>query len=126
MKIRIVCLAYGAVLFALTGCGGGGTTVEGHVEKGGKPLSFAEGEGLTVNLLSEDGKTSASGAVGADGKFTIKHGDEPVPYGKYNVSFVHYFPGKGSKSVPPQNKSVKEPWDVSSSNHTFTLDLDKP
>jgi len=112
---------------AASGCGGG-VPVEGKVVKGGSPYTLAEGEGITITLVSEDGKTNCSGKVEKDGSFTLLGpSGGAVPPGKYKVGYVHYAPAPGPTkgAPPPVTKNTKETWDINSSNRTFTLDIGK-
>lgn len=129
MRRTIVSLACAAAL-AAAGCGGGGVKVDGKVVKDGAPYTLGEGEGISINLTPESGGTAVGGQVDKDGSFKISGLEGAgVPNGKYKVSITHYPPAgaKGGKGGPPMptTKSLSETWDVSSSNHTFTLDMAK-
>ncbi|MFO0796837.1 MAG: hypothetical protein U0804_05125 [Gemmataceae bacterium] len=118
-----------AAALAVAGCGGGGVKVDGKVVNGGSPYALGEGEGININLTPEGGGPAVGGQVEKDGSFKIAglEGAGMAP-GKYKVSVTHYPPsgGKAAKGPPmPVTKNLGESWDVSASNHTFTLDMAK-
>lgn len=134
MGVRAIAFAAmsAAGLVLLAGCGGGGgTPVDGKVVIGAKEYNPETDGDMTIGLVPEGGpgKDTYSGRVGAGGAFTIKGAQGGgVPAGRYKVSATRY-PSKAEMkgSGPPQPKSQEysETWDVSSSNHTFTLDAAK-
>lgn len=117
----------GFLAMAVVGCGGlAGVKVGGKVVKNGAPYTLSEGEGISVNMVSSDGKSAWSGQVQKDGSFTF---GESVPAGKYKVNYVHYLPAsaksaKGGATSPP-TLDIKDAWEVSSSSTSFTLDIGK-
>lgn len=116
-----------ALCVVAQGCGASGVLVDGKLVDGGAPYTLSEGEGISLTLASEDGKTSCGANVENDGTFQVKTTTgQPVPPGKYQVSIIHYRPvaGKGTPT-PPAPLDTGEVWDVSSSNRSFTLDLAK-
>jgi hypothetical protein len=128
MRVRLSLPALALVLCAaLSGCGGGGVSVDGKVVKDGAAYTLAEGEGLSINLASEDGKAGGSGTVNKDGTFTIKSaGDKPVAPGKYKVSLTHYKPADAKKGpAQPDTKQLSEAWEVSGGSKSFTIDIAK-
>ena len=130
MRLFLMCGVLIGFCSALAGCGKSGVAVEGNVVKGGKPYTLGEGEGITITMRSEDGKTTCSGSVEKDGNFKMSTTSGAlVPPGKYSVSYVHYPPkaaAEKAKSPPsPSSKTSSESWDVTTENKSFTLDLDK-
>lgn len=126
--MRSICLfVVGFLAMAVIGCGGvAGVKVGGKVVKNGAPHTLSEGEGISVNMVSSDGKASWSGQVQKDGSFTF---GESVPAGKYSVNYVYYQPAtaKAAKGGPttPTSVEIKEPWQVSPTTASFTLDIGK-
>jgi hypothetical protein len=126
--MRVVYLSlFCGLSLAASGCGGGIPDVGGKVVLDGQPYSLKPGEGITVNLTSEDGKTTCTGKVEQDGTFKLKGQDGgSVPAGRYKVGFTHYPPPPADPTkgaAPPTNKATKEVWEVSASNKEFTLDI---
>lgn len=127
---RLLLVPLFVALCAVAGCGGGGgVEVDGKVVKGGNAYTLADGESININL--QGGDATGSATVEKDGTFKAKKSDgKPLPAGSYKVSITHYPPasaaggGKGG-SPQPKTKTANETWDVSSSNKSFTLDLDK-
>ncbi len=121
--ILIVCC------LTLTGCGGGGSTVNGTATKGGKPFAATEGDQVSIVLTQDGGSASGTGAVGADGTFKISGSDgKGLPAGKYKVGLTiyHATPVDPKKPTPPPRIiDTKETWEVGGANTTFALDLDK-
>jgi len=139
MAIRMltVGLLFGC-MFALTGCGGGGMTVDGKVTNGGQPYVPSKDGAMSVGLTGEGAGKSFSSKVEDDGTFKIAG----VPAGKYDVTATIYptpestakagkanNAGAGgaplSSSSASTSKKLDEKWDVSSSNKSFTLDVSK-
>jgi hypothetical protein len=130
---RVLWVVLFAALCATAGCGAGGVDVDGKVVNGGAPYTLAEGEAINIALQATGATGSAT--VQKDGTFVAKRSDgKPLPPGQYKVSITHYPPvdagaaaaGKAPKGPPtPKTKTAGETWDVSSSAHTFTLDLAK-
>ncbi|MBY0514707.1 MAG: carboxypeptidase-like regulatory domain-containing protein [Gemmataceae bacterium] len=124
MRVAYLALVCGVTL-AASGCGGTVTDAGGKVVSGGNQYTLADGEGIMINLTSEDGKT-ASAQVEKDGTFKLRSpgSDSGVPPGKYKVGYTHYPPAAGGKGQGnPVTKNTKEEWDISSSNRSFTLDI---
>lgn len=124
MRATILFLVLGLTLSAL-GCGGAnGVTGEGKVVKRGEPYKLAEGEGISLNLQSEDNKSSVSGTVNADGTFTLKGpaGANFAP-AKYKVSYTHYLPTKDKGPAAPNTITTTEVWDLTSSKTDLVLDI---
>jgi hypothetical protein len=114
---------------ALTGCGGGGSVVEGKVVNNGQPYSQATDGEVSITLSTDDkAGAGGTGMVNPDGTFTIKSGKGGgLPAGKYKVSYVAYPKATTTgKGPPPQPRVVNtdEVWDVGSGK-TFTLDIGK-
>lgn len=127
MATRILPSLFAACL-CLTGCGPSKVNVEGTVVNGGQPYTLKADEFLTVNVSSEDGSASFNGKVTAEGKFAIETADNKgILPGKYKVILNRYGSpaATGGKPAPPVTLEANEVWDVSSSNHTFTIDLAK-
>ena len=128
MRTSMLAVLTGSIL-ALTGCGETKVPITGSVTKGGKPFVPPEGGMFNVSMTQDGGTASGTGAVGADGNFTIKGpADGGMPAGKYKVSIVAYpDPKNVPKDKQPMPKTITggETWDVSGSNNKFTIDLDK-
>jgi hypothetical protein len=124
LQIRSIGLM-GLVFLAL-GCGGEkGVVVEGSVVKGGAPVKLAEGEGVTITLTN--GETKYTTNVGENGTFSIqKPAGGPIALGKYKIHYVHYqSPSPYTRTVGfKRAKDLPTEWEVSDTNHTFTLELD--
>lgn len=124
MKLRSLFLCFGLVFLA-AGCGGGTVPIEGKVTNGGQPYSPSKDGELNLGLTATDGGKTFSGKVGEDGTFKI----EGVSPGKYDVTATIYPAASSvdSKKGPPtsKNKKLDEPWEVSSSSKSFTLDVSK-
>jgi hypothetical protein len=70
------------VLGLLSGCGGGGSKVNGVVTLDGTPVA-----GATVVFTSEDGAVTASGMTDDQGKFALSCAGKPeVPHGSFKVT----------------------------------------
>ena len=87
MTIRMltVGLLFGC-MFALTGCGSGGMTVDGKVTNGGQPYVPSKDGAMSVGLTGEGAGKSFSSKVEDDGTFKIAG----VPAGKYDVTATIY------------------------------------
>ena len=126
--MRSICLfLVGFLAMAVIGCGGvAGVKVGGKVVKNGAPHTLSEGEGISVNMVSSDGKSAWSGQVQKDGSFTFS---ESVPAGKYSVNYVYYQPAsaKTAKGGPttPASVEIKDAWQISPTSTSFTLDIGK-
>lgn len=123
-------LRVGLVVLLAAGCGNGdsGVKIEGRVTKNGAPLTLEEGESVTITLKSEDGKSTYTSGVAPDGTFSIqKPAGGPIPPGKYRVHYVDQLaPSPYTKKTGFNiSKDLPEPWDVSSSSSSFTLDIAK-
>jgi hypothetical protein len=129
--MRSICFALAALVAGgLAGCGdsnSGPANVSGQVVKNGAPLTLGENESVTITLTADDGKTTYTAGAGQDGKFTVqKPAGGPIPAGKYKVRFTHQDnPPPGSKKAGFKVSKDVEPWDVSSSGSTHTLDVGK-
>jgi hypothetical protein len=121
----------GLVAAVCTGCGEGGEAVKvtGQVLKNGASYTLADGEAITINLISTDGKSTCSTGVQPDGTFSVqKPSGGPVPVGKYKVSYIHNRSSAQGASKTFTNsvkKTVAEEWDISPSSTSFTLDISK-
>lgn len=124
MRTTVFLAAFG-LSFGALGCGGGGgVTGEGKVVKHGATYKLAEGEGISLNLQSEDGKVSCSGTVEKDGTFKLQAAaGGMVPPGKYKVSYTHYLPSKDKSVSAPTSKATGEVWDLTSSKKDLVLDI---
>lgn len=126
MRATILLLAFGFLTFGALGCGGGGGGVigEGKVVKGGAQHTLAEGEGISINLQSEDNTATVSGTVEKDGTFKLKGASGgKVPAGKYKVSYTHYLPAKDKGPAAPISKTTGEVWDLTSDKKDLVLDI---
>lgn len=126
MSIRLFSLALLACgAFLLSGCGPSTVGIEGKVTNGGQPYKPSTDGDLNVGLTGEAGGKSFSSKVEEDGTFKIAS----VPTGKYSVQVTRY-PKADEKAktgtvLSSTNKKLDEKWDVSSSNKSFTLDVQK-
>ena len=129
--MRKISLFTGLVVVLLAGCGGGnkeGVPVEGQVVKDGAPLTLGEEESVTITLTAGDGTTTYKTGASPDGKFNLQTpSGDPIPVGKYKVHYVYQRPASPYTKKPPFkfSKELPEPWEVSPSNRTFTLDVGK-
>ncbi|HEX4614163.1 MAG TPA: hypothetical protein VH092_38630 [Urbifossiella sp.] len=120
----------GFMAVAAVGCGGGddGVKVSGQVVKNGAPYTLADGEAITINLTSADGKTTCTTSAQNDGAFSVqKPSGGPVPAGKYKVSYTFNqssAPGAKKTFTKTVTKNADD-WDISPTNASFTTDIGK-
>jgi hypothetical protein len=126
---RFISLPLVAVLvLCLPGCGETKVTVDGKLTRGGKPFTPKKEEYLAVNITNESGTASFNGKVTPEGTFVIESMDGKVPVGKYKVTLSRYItPAAAEKGrVPaPVTLDPKETWEVTTTNTSFTIDMDK-
>jgi hypothetical protein len=95
-RLSAIAVACGSFL-VLSGCGGSEKliAVSGNVTLDGKPV-----EGATVSFVSEDGKSTYSGASDASGNFSLQTGDKVgAVTGSYKV-LVTKSPYKPTAEAP--------------------------
>src|SRR5262245_23727809 len=80
-QMRVAMAVFGLVLLGLTGCGGGGSSIEGEVTYNGEPVDGG------ISFVSSDGSTGEGASAGEDireGKYSIPY-DRGLKPGKYKV-----------------------------------------